>query len=146
MPVDVEEQARRALASSGGLPIAVAYPMLTLCTGLAGDLWENHLTLLAAVIAGLVILGGFRELVGKGLRQAPSPQISAWRFRYSLSVLAQAAVWSTFSAGTVYHYGKSWTGLSWWRSLRLALSALRAPRRARVRLNCTTLLRSSLVT
>ena len=111
MPVDVEEQARRALASSGGLPIAVAYPMLTLCTGLAGDLWENHLTLLAAVIAGLVILGGFRELVGKGLRQAPSPQISAWRFRYSLSVLAQAAVWSTFSAGTVYHYGKSWTGL-----------------------------------
>ena len=111
MEVQVEEQARRALASSGGLPIAVAYPVLTLCTGLAGDLWEHHLTLLASVIAAMVVLGGIRELVGKKLREAPTERIASWRIRYSLSVLAQAALWSIFSAGTVYVYGKSWTGL-----------------------------------
>ncbi|MBX3166690.1 MAG: sensor histidine kinase [Candidatus Eremiobacteraeota bacterium] len=109
--VDVEEQARRGLASSGGLPIAVAYPVLTLCTGLAGDLWENHLGLLAGVIAGLMLLGAVREMAGQKLRETPSEKIEQWRFRYSLLVLAQALLWSVFSAGTVYVYGKSWTGL-----------------------------------
>lgn len=109
--VDVEEQARRGLASSGGLPIAVAYPILTLCTGLAGDLWENHLGVLGGVIAALVFLGGLREVVGQKLRQAATDRIDQWRFRYSLSVLAQALVWSLFSAVIVYFYGKSWTGL-----------------------------------
>ncbi len=109
--VDVEEQARRGLASSGGLPIAAAYPILTLCTGLAGDLWENHLGLLVGVIAGLGLLGAVREVLGQKLRQAPVAQIDQWRFRYSLSVLAQALVWSIFSAAIVYVYGKSWTGL-----------------------------------
>lgn len=111
MEVDVEEQARRGLASSGGLPIAAAYPILTLCTGLAGELWDHHLALLAAAIVGLIVLGAAREMIGQKLREAPSAHIELWRFRYSLSVLAQAAAWSTFSAGTVYVYGKSWTGL-----------------------------------
>jgi signal transduction histidine kinase len=106
-----EGQAERGLASSGGLPIALAYPILTLCTGLAGDLWDSHLTLLAGVIAMLVSLGGLREWLGKQLRECSVERLKVWRFRYVLCVLCQAAVWSAFSAGTVYFYGKSWTGL-----------------------------------
>lgn len=109
--VAAEGQAERRLASSGGLPIAVAYPILTLCTGLAGDLWQNHQVLLGSVIAALVTLGGIREWLGGRLRNCPLAQVKLWRFRYAVSVLAQAVVWSAFSAGTVYFYGKTWTGL-----------------------------------
>lgn len=101
----------RELGASGGAPTAVAYPVLSLCTGLAGNLWPDQAGPLLLVVGALVVVGIVRELAGSRLRAAPDDRVEWWGQRYSALVLLQATIWSTFTSGVVWIYGVDWTGL-----------------------------------
>ncbi|MBT9588095.1 sensor histidine kinase [bacterium] len=90
----------------------LAYPVLVLCTGLAGDVWARHwvLVILAALL--LSFLGAFRNRVGTQMSSARTSRLPTLRRAYSALVLSQGLVWSAFTTSIVAAYGRSWTGLA----------------------------------
>lgn len=106
-----KERAWREVAGSGGLPTALAYPVLALCTGLAGDFWIQRSPLLFTVVVVLGAVSLARELVGRRLRQVPEREVWTWHRRYAATVLLQGLVWTAFGSVTIYLNGRTWTGL-----------------------------------
>jgi len=90
----------------------LAYPVLVLCTGLAGEVWARHPFLVLGAAIGLSLLGALRNRLGSQMVTAPASQLPGSRRAYSALVLTQALMWSAFTTSIVIAYGRSWTGLA----------------------------------
>ncbi|MBS2037051.1 sensor histidine kinase [bacterium] len=101
----------RELGRSGGVPAALAYPILTFCTGTAGRLWVEHPRILGGTIAALCLCGALREGLGGQLLRMQRERLLGLQRAYVSMVLLQAVVWSTFAALVVHLYPSSWTSL-----------------------------------
>lgn len=104
-------QADRDLGDSGGLSTLVIYPLLGICTGLAGDMWDQHPLEVIGVMLCCTVLGLVRLYLGQRLRHCHVYELTRLRRFYSASVMAVACCWSAYSCLAVVHYGRSWSGL-----------------------------------
>ena len=106
-----DRRSRRELGLSGGIPTAIAYAALALCTGLAGELWPRHAVGVVGVVLLMLFTSVVREMVGRKLVRCSDEQLATYHTRYSAMVLVQALLWSGFASAIVFVYGKTWTGL-----------------------------------
>lgn len=109
----VTREASREMANASPWGAALAYPLMAVLCGMAGELALEQTRMLAAVTLVLVAAGVLRGLVGRlYLRSADGPKEDAYRWLFRASVWLVALLWGLFAAWVLWLHPHDFTGLS----------------------------------
>lgn len=109
----VTREASREMASASPWGAAMAYPLMAVLCGMAGDLALEKPRILACVTLVLLTAGVLRGLAGRlYLRSADGPQEDTYRWLFRSSVWLVAVVWGLFAAWVLWLHPHDFTGLS----------------------------------
>ena len=109
----VTREASREMANASPWGAAMAYPLMAVLCGMAGELAVESPRILTTVSLVLFIAGGLRGLAGRlYLRSADGPKEDSYRWLFRASVWLVALLWGLFAAWALWLHPHDFTGLS----------------------------------
>ena len=109
----VTREASREMANASPWGAAMAYPLMAVLCGMAGELAVERPRVLSAVAVILLIAGLLRGLAGRlYLRSANRPEEDSYRWLFRSSVWLVATLWGLFAAWVLWLHPHDFTGLS----------------------------------
>ncbi len=109
----VAREASREMANASPWGAAMAYPLMAVLCGMAGDLAVDKPRALAAVALVLLAAGVLRGLAGRAyLRSAGGPNEDGCRWLFRASVWLVATLWGLFAGWALWLHPHDFTGLS----------------------------------
>lgn len=109
----VTREASREMANASPWGAAMAYSLMAVLCGMAGDLAVEKPRVLTAVSLLLLAAGVLRGLAGRlYIRAAEGPQEDSYRWLFRISVWLVAILWGLFAAWALWLHPHDFTGLS----------------------------------